>query len=438
MSPLEKLLKAIADRRERGAKQAFGYGITTADRYLSHFAKCAGDDVCQENLCRAKAGSVNWDELVKEAASRPVYSHDEMEIEKGFTTNSSDFKGVLKNKEIEIPPRTIMVFRNIVTTPKGDRDGDILRTDGARVDPKMPLLWQHLHTMPIGKYLETVDHNAKLLRTTNAIIDSPLGNDAAQLIEFGALRISHGFMPLEIEELQESKSDHSMWIGYDIKQYEIWEQSVVSVPSNVDAVIETFSRGKLADPTVKSWAKKISDSRPLSLNVGDAADKATWTNLWSTDEGVTVTVVNDPNPEEEPKVGDTSEASTEPSSKSDCQCHNVDSVIELDGSAKEANEQLLAAIEEITGLAKGNEAARSAIKRIAAVRSKIAELKGPEVVVEKEYAVAELFEALILKIADADTSVLRQVSGVISQEVKQREDGESEAAFAAFMAQFTS
>lgn len=265
------LLKSIRGRDIK--RSAFGYGVTTADSYLKHIQACAGDEACLTHLpWSGAADAPGWDTVMKEAADKLVYSNEDTVVNPdSIITNSSDFHKTLASDETEVPPRTIMVFRNIITTPRKDRDGDVLRTDGAEIDSAMPLLWQHMHVAPIGRMLEIVDHSHDRLLVTSAVIDSPLGNDAANLIEFGALRISHGFIPKEFKEIEVKEGEMP---GFDITKFEIMEESVVSVPSNTDAVIEAVSRGKLADPLVKRWAQHYYDNRPVVVS---GVDSSTWT-----------------------------------------------------------------------------------------------------------------------------------------------------------------
>ena len=254
------LLDSIKGRK--GARSQFGYGITTADSYLKHIQACAGEGVCRSsNPWSAVADAPDWSSVVKEAGNKLVYSNDDTRVKSDtVTTNSSDFRKTLNDEDTIVPPRTIMVFQNIVTTPKQDRDGDVLKTEGAEIDAAMPLLWQHMHVAPIGRMIEVVEHSKDRLLVTSAVIDSALGNDTANLIEFGALRISHGFIPKEYQELDTKEGDMP---GFEITKFEIMEESVVSVPSNTDAIIEAVSRGKLADPLVKEWAKHYYENRPI-------------------------------------------------------------------------------------------------------------------------------------------------------------------------------
>jgi len=213
-----------------------------------------------------------------------------------------------KDVGVELPARTIMVFENVITTPKQDRDGDILRTGGASVDENMPLLWHHMLPMPMGKMLKVLKHTDKLLKVATAVIDSTIGRDAAALVEFGALRISHGFRPIKFEMLERTGEGFP---GFDIKTFEIMEQSLVSVPSNTDAVITAFSRGKFASPLFKGWGKSLFDSRPKKVASGVTIkdgkvtvedDKSNVTVQQGSDGAVTIWSETDSNSEEEEKV----------------------------------------------------------------------------------------------------------------------------------------
>lgn len=244
----------------------FGYGITTASKYVNPIAECAGDASCDWSERAGQFGS-DWGEQVKRAQNQLVYSNEEMTIQGDVCTNSSDFKSFVASRlehhkqagDIHLPPRTIMVFENIVTTPKKDRDNDILRTAGAVVDPNMPLLWQHVQMQPIGKMLKVVKHSKDELVVLTAILDvNPLSEDAAKMVEAEVLRISHGFRPLQYEFIPEKNNEPA---GFDITQFEVMEESLVSVPANTDAVITMFSRGKFHDPLVKQWAGNLYNER---------------------------------------------------------------------------------------------------------------------------------------------------------------------------------
>lgn len=245
-----ELVEAIRERSSR--LTPFGYGIRTADDYL-----CGLIDTMDEEHFKALPG-FDRSKVLKEAESRLTYANDEMAYG-DVKTGGTAIEEFCKSIGVETPPRTLMTAEIIVTTPKKDRDNDILLTEGAMVDPAMPGLWHHMLAAPIGKMLKVLKHNSKQLKIAAAIVDMPLGHDVAVLTEFGALRISHGFRPLKFRRM-ESKADEMA--GYVIEKFEVMEFSFVTVPSNSDAVITAFSRGKLCDPISKAWAKSLDSARP--------------------------------------------------------------------------------------------------------------------------------------------------------------------------------
>ena len=226
-----RLIEAIAGRK---STESFGYGISTAEPYVKSLLQMESAGLNSGRVASA-------DQLMKEAATRLCVCLPEMEIEK--TSGIDDVKNIGAG-EIQLPPNSLMAIRHVVTTDRRDRDGDILRTAGAVLDPKAPLLWQHQPFIPIGTVLRTLEHTASKLTVVSVLLDlNSLTTDAAKLIEAGALRISHGFRVLEYEQLTDE--DGKELNGFDIQKFEILEASLVSVPSNVDAEIELFSRGKL-------------------------------------------------------------------------------------------------------------------------------------------------------------------------------------------------
>ena len=249
------------------------WGIGTAATYLRQLESVGG-------LKGLNISQEKFNQAIKEAENKLTFCDPDMVV-----VNSDDDDGRIAYKlvEMETPegekllvpqpgkkrrnakreptPGSVMEFEAIITTGRVDRDGDILEPKGAIVDPKSPLLWQHNPWEPIGKLIEVTKQNTKQVRGRFAIIDSPLGRDAAQLIEFGALRISHGFLPTEWKDRTDKKTDE--WLGWHITAFDVMEVSVVSVPSNVDAVITAFDAQKLVHPLTKAWAKGIKDNRQV-------------------------------------------------------------------------------------------------------------------------------------------------------------------------------
>ena len=245
-----------------------GWGIGTAATYLSSVQGCFDGGVCPTSAF-SLASADQWAQALKDAEQRLTYCDPDMRVRNGSIKAAKT-------------PGAIMEFECVITTTRRDRDGDVLETKGAIPDPLMPLLWQHIPIEPIGKLLSITLHTDKKLCGRFAIADLPLGRDAATLIEFGGLRISHGFQPLEFEPLD------SEWLesqgvrdtdGWHVTKFDIMETSVVSVPSNIDAVIMAYSKNKLHSPLVKQWGARLYAARPVQgkgfdmKEIDPAADK---------------------------------------------------------------------------------------------------------------------------------------------------------------------
>jgi hypothetical protein len=143
----------------------------------------------------------------------------------------------------------------------------------------MLLLWQHVHTLPIGKVLSIAEHTKDSLKLVSAIVDmNELSHDAAVMIDNQMGRFSHGFRALEYEEIKENDDDEYP-SGFDVKKFEIMEASLVSVPSNVDAeteevLLSLVEGGKLTSGVMKEVGKTIRSKQntvtvPVKLELDD-------------------------------------------------------------------------------------------------------------------------------------------------------------------------
>jgi DNA polymerase III delta prime subunit len=219
------------------------HGIIRADRYFREIEGCLNGGLCPTKLYGDHPPG-DWQKELAAAEGKLTYSHPDMDIKDVGIAGLSLSHG------------SIMDFDCVITTTTRDRDGDVLETKGASFDLRMPLLWQHIPMAPIGKMVSLISHTDNEARGRFAIADIAQGRDAAALIDMGALRISHGFMPEEDGYEPLKGTD-----GWHITKFKVFEASTVSVPSNVDAVITVFSRGKLHDPLIKQWAKSYFDNR---------------------------------------------------------------------------------------------------------------------------------------------------------------------------------
>jgi len=274
---MDEILKQLASRDATGGR----WGIGTAAVYMQQLE--ASSDPAK--LFGASAGE--WTAAKEAAKNRLTFCDPGMVVESFDPGGKAEFDvwdhavklvKITPDISVGLPVlkrasdgdlNSAMEFDAIITTNRVDRDGDILEPKGAIPDPAMPLLWQHIPMEPIGKLLKISQQNSKRVKGRFAIADTPLGRDAAELVEFGALRISHGFIPTDFEERKNGKKDdaNGEFLGWHITAYEIIEVSLVSVPSNTDAVVTAFSRQKLHHPAVKQWASTLNDERPVMVPV---------------------------------------------------------------------------------------------------------------------------------------------------------------------------
>ncbi len=263
----EQLVEAV---RTRTKQTEFNGGIVTADRYLRTLQECVGSDACYKFTSK---GTNSFQDQLTKAANVLTYNNEDMLVDeqidftKGFNVND------LYDVPLEMPKNALMVFRHTLTTPRKDRDGDILRTQGAKPDPKMLLLFQHTHTLPIGKMLGIAEHNKHRLDLYSAIIDmNELSHDSAVMVDNNMGRFSHGFRALEFSEVKEDHGKTTSPGGFDIKSFEIMEESLVSVPSNTDAQVDEVllslvESKKMTSPLMRSYGKEIRSKRNTTMNI---------------------------------------------------------------------------------------------------------------------------------------------------------------------------
>ena len=132
------------------------------------------------------------------------------------------------------------------STPRQDRDDDIMDMAGCKFALPIPLLWQHNHNEPIGEVTEArvTDDGIEITATIVKIEEEgSLKNrtdEAWQSIKSGLVKcLSIGFKLIEYNYMEDS------W-GLHIKEWEWYELSAVTVPANPDAVITSVKNIKQA------------------------------------------------------------------------------------------------------------------------------------------------------------------------------------------------
>jgi len=254
------------------------YGISTAAKHIGGIAPClSGSGSCPKDVF-GLADAALWTKELEEAVSRLVYAIEKMHQNDVIEKSIRDGSGIQSGAVLE--------YDCVLSARAKDLDGDVLwQKGGMEIDPKMPLLWQHIRLQPIGKHLKVLDQDDDVTKASFAIADIPLGRDAAVLLKFGALRKSHGFIPREFRPNSVKKVDGKTIVtGWDVLKSYCVEGSLVSVPANpradilkvyakeFDGVCTAHSRGMLKSPAVVAWSKSVFDSRP-SMELGADLDE---------------------------------------------------------------------------------------------------------------------------------------------------------------------
>lgn len=229
------------------------WGIGRASSYIRSLEGCFEEGGFCPRPAMGNVSLEEWQAGLKDSESRLVYTEGPLQIKGSFEPSSSE---------------SLIEFECVVTSTRKDRDGDVLETRGAILDPGAPLLWQHDPFHPIGRVLRRTGQSDSRLSARCAIANfegdgelAKMARDAATLVKFGALRISHGFDPKEFEPLDEREG------RWRVTQFEIMEVSLVSVPSNTDAIITAFSQGKLHSAVMKGWAGRMFKERPVQVAI---------------------------------------------------------------------------------------------------------------------------------------------------------------------------
>lgn len=131
------------------------------------------------------------------------------------------------------------VITGIATTPEADRVGDIVEPLGAKFDKEISLLWQHKHDSPVGMAefgrptKNGIPFKAIIARITEDGPLKTLTDMAWQAVKSKLVRaVSIGFRPIEYEIMDKG--------GLRFTKSEIYELSLVTIPANASATIQTI------------------------------------------------------------------------------------------------------------------------------------------------------------------------------------------------------
>lgn len=131
------------------------------------------------------------------------------------------------------------VLTGIATTPEPDRVGDIVEPLGAKFANPLPLLWQHRHDSPVGTVVfdKPTKSGIKFKATLPVIEEAGALKDlvdmAWQSVKAKLVRgVSIGFRALEYAFMESG--------GVRFAEVEIMELSLVTIPANASATIQTI------------------------------------------------------------------------------------------------------------------------------------------------------------------------------------------------------
>jgi HK97 family phage prohead protease len=141
--------------------------------------------------------------------------------------------------EIKSVDDALREITGMATTPEPDRMGDIVEPLGAKFAAELPLLWQHRHDSPVGSVRfgkptnKGIPFKATVAKVETAgvlkdLLDLAWDSVVAKLVR----GVSIGFRALEYSFMESG--------GVRFSEVEIYELSLVTIPANASATIQTI------------------------------------------------------------------------------------------------------------------------------------------------------------------------------------------------------
>ncbi|WP_201555796.1 HK97 family phage prohead protease [Psychrobacter sp. 72-O-c] len=170
------------------------------------------------------------------------------------------------------------IIKGIASTPKQDRDGDIMEMAGAEFALPMPFMWQHDHCQPIGDVTKAEVIDDKISVEMEVLVIKEAGklkdrlDEAWQSLKSKLVKgLSIGFRILEYQYTPDG-------LGLHILKWEWYELSAVTVGANIDAIItdvsqisKAFTNAKNPTPTpiktvADAPAPETTNTQPVESN----------------------------------------------------------------------------------------------------------------------------------------------------------------------------
>jgi HK97 family phage major capsid protein/HK97 family phage prohead protease len=161
------------------------------------------------------------------------------------------------------------IITGVATTPAPDRVGDIVEPLGVKFKNPMPLLHQHRSEMPVGwvKFdkpsKDGIEFEARLPHITEAGPLKDRVDTAWQEVKSGLVRgVSIGFKPIETSFMDDG--------GMRFIESEVLELSLVTIPANAEATIQTIKQFDDAR-LILNAAEEIAEAPAATGKEGDGS-----------------------------------------------------------------------------------------------------------------------------------------------------------------------
>lgn len=152
---------------------------------------------------------------------------------------------------------------HLITNATVDRAGDIVEPKGAEIANFMrnPIVMaDHGHTIDkVVGHAMSIEVSDKGISARTKFRDTPLGREAFALAKEGLGGWSIGFRPINFDPI---KTDTGKTKGFQFKQWELLEYSIVAIPCNPDVVQNAITRGLISKELSRVFFDPIEEPKP--------------------------------------------------------------------------------------------------------------------------------------------------------------------------------
>lgn len=165
----------------------------------------------------------------------------------------------------------VVRISGIASTPRSDRDGDVVNPLGAKFKTPMPLLMQHKHDKPVGHVTfakpekSGIPFKAELPVITEPGLLKDRVDEAIHSLQYNLIGfVSVGFIP-NLEKMKRIPGG-----GYQIDEWDWHELSLVTIPAQPGAVITSVKslgdddEPEQLSPEVVAFIKSLDPGKPAA------------------------------------------------------------------------------------------------------------------------------------------------------------------------------